>query len=315
MLLKSQSRSEEAFVDGVLIRRGRPEDAWGVHEAHQYAIHGYVQELGLAPKEEPLSAAKIKEAWHTGRSMDLYLNRIYDQFWVAEQHGNIVGIARSILIDDVQELTEFFVHPNNQVKGVGQALLERAFPKIEAKYRCIIATLNSNAQALYLRAGVYPRYPNGLFGRAPEQLPVTSSLAMVPMNDSSETLNILAAIDSEIVDHRRDSHHRFLMSDRQGFLYLRAGQAVGYGYVGTKSGPFALLDGADYADALTAAESKAASMGLLRFNLVVPLLNQAAVEHLLGRGYRMDPFHTRFMTDKQVGNFANYIGTSPMNFL
>jgi len=45
------------------------------------------------------------------------------------------------------------------------------------------------------------------------------------------------------------------------------------------------------------------------------MVNHIAVDYLLGRGYRMDPFIAYLMSDKPYGRFENYIMTSPVFFI
>jgi GNAT superfamily N-acetyltransferase len=50
-------------------------------------------------------------------------------------------------------LTEFFVLPDHQSRGIGRALIERAFPAGRGNVRSIIATSDVRAQARYYAAG------------------------------------------------------------------------------------------------------------------------------------------------------------------
>jgi hypothetical protein len=47
----------------------------------------------------------------------------------------------------------------------------------------------------------------------------------------------------------------------------------------------------------------------------LPMVNRAAVDYLLGRGFWMDSFVALFMSDASFGRFDNYIVTSPPFFL
>jgi hypothetical protein len=118
-------------------------------------------------------------------------------------------------------------------------------------------------------------------------------------------------IDSQLLNHRRDVDHHWLMSDRQGYLYYRAGRPVGYGYVGHASGPFALLEASDYPPILAHAEGEAARQGRSHFGLEVPMINHCAVDYLLQNSFRIDRFMAQFMSDGPTGRFNNYIMTSP----
>ena len=90
---------------------------------------------------------------------------------------------------------------------------------------------------------------------------------------------------------------------------------MGYGYLGVRSGPFALLESEDFPAVLDHAESQAAAQGRIEFGIELPMVNQVAVDYLLGRGFQMHRFVAIMMNDKSIGKFENYILTSPPFFL
>ena len=126
-------------------------------------------------------------------------------------------------------------------------------------------------------------------------------------------INIL---DKQVIGFQREEDHKWLLSDRQGFLYFRDGEAVGYGYVGEiSSGPIAMLDDRDIPHVLAHAESYAFQSGYSHFGIQVSLINRQAVETLLPLGYHLHPFLALVMQDNPHVNFENYIMTSPVIFL
>lgn len=128
-------------------------------------------------------------------------------------------------------------------------------------------------------------------------------------------MEIIGQIDKAVLEHRRDVDHRWLLANRQGYFYYRAGQPVGYGYVGDSSGPFALLSAGDFPAVLAHAENQAAAAGRNHIGFEVPTINYTAVEYLLGRGFWLDSLVTVMMTDRPFGKFEHYICTSPPFFM
>jgi ribosomal protein S18 acetylase RimI-like enzyme len=251
---------------------------------------------------------------------DDYLAQTAELFWVAERDGQVIGYARSILHDGVRELTEYFVHPSSQSAGVGRELLVRAFPATGARHRIILASRDMRAQARYLKSGVYPGFSVTGFTRKPEAVSVATDLTIAPVTATRDTLAIIGAIDMELLEFTRDTVHEFLLHNRQGYLYYRSAQVVGYGYVGRLArgsliGPFALLDECDVPAVLTHAETEAARRGADAITLYVPLINRVAVSHLLARGFRLDETYGLFMSDEPFGKFENYIICNPPFFL
>ncbi|MBL8055975.1 MAG: GNAT family N-acetyltransferase [Anaerolineales bacterium] len=290
-------------------------DSRAVFEIFQRSILDLGQRLNVMAVTGGQDEAVLAGLWEERRSLYEHLARTAEHFWLAEADGQPVGFARSIRRDGVRELTEFFVLPGQQSAGVGRELLERAFPAEGVRHRLINATTDQRAQARYLKAGVYPRFPVYYFARAPEAAGGPGDLEVEPLAAGAEALAVLRAIDGAVLGHTRDADHAWLLTDRAGFLYRRGGRPVGYGYVGFRSGPFALLETRDFPAVLTQAETEAARQGHERFGVEVPMLNRAAVGHLLRRGFEFDAFFTLLMTDAPFGQFENYLLTSPPFFL
>ncbi len=310
-----ETRNKNAAKD-ILIRQGTMDDTQESFLVFEYAVTELVKQMGLvAPSAGNPDQATLERHWNEFHTLFEHLTDTAEQYWVAEKNGEIIGYARSILCGDLRELTEFFVRPGVQASGVGRELLRRTFPAEGARRRCIIATIDPSAQALYLKAKTYPRFPLYSFGRKPEAREIDGALAAEPIEANSETLEVMAQIDQQILDHRRDANHRWLLGNRQGYLYQRNGRVIGYGYVGKYSGPIALLDDEDFPAVLAHAESAAAAAEYKSFSLTVPLINVKAVDTLLGRGYRLDRFFCHVMTDQPFGRFESYVSTSPMFFL
>lgn len=258
----------------------------------------------------------LESLWNRRRGLLEHLANTAHKFWLAENDGAPVGMARSILRGDLLELTDFFVVPGEQSAGVGRELFRRTFPADHQGHRSIIATTDDRALGRYLKSGVYARFPVKFFSKTPDPVEFDTDLTIETFHESEEVFTVLAAIDEEILGHSRDVDHRWLLSepDREGFLYRREGEIVGYGYLGNSSGPIALLDEKDFPAVLAHAEDLAHQLDRY-FGVEVPLINQAAVDILLARGYRMDPFMALFMSDRPFGRFENYIMLSPPNFL
>jgi hypothetical protein len=293
-------------------RPGTIEDSYTVFCLFEETLSDEFQRFGFGATSWP-DPGKLARMWRQRATLYHHLARTAEQFWIAERDGQAIGFARSVQRDGLRQLTEFFVLPGDQSGGVGRELLARAFPPGGARRRSIIATIDTRAQARYLKSGVYPRFPIYYFYRQPEKIMVESDLTFEPLraDPAAETLATLADIDRAILGFRREEDHTWLLADRPGYLYRRDGYAVGYGYVGKASGPFALLDATDFPAALAHAETQAASEGFGHFGLEVPTVNQAAVDYILGRNFNIHGFVTLLMSDAPFGRFENYLALSP----
>jgi len=119
------------------------------------------------------------------------------------------------------------------------------------------------------------------------------------------------AIQAAELGFSRDSSQCWLLTYR-GYRY---GQPVGYGYLGVRNGSSALLESDDFPAVPAHAKSQAAAQGRREFGLELPMVNQVAVDHLLGRGFKMHSFVAIMMNDQPFTKFENYILASPQFFL
>lgn len=284
----------------IVYRKGTLQDSKSV-----FLIFGICMDIIPSTEEEDTTA--VENSWLAFRSMFDHLVRTYDNFWVAEQDGHVVGYARSIQRDDTQELTEFFVLPENQSSGIGRELLKRVFPNEDSRHRCIISTRDEHALIRYMRAGLYGRFSIRLFSCKPRNMKVETDLSIEEMKLTDDIVNALNTVDQKVIGFQREVDHEWLQTNRQGYVYQRKGQIVGYGYVGRNSGPFALLNPQDFPGVLAHAENLA-SEHWEQFLIFVPLINQWVIDYLLERRYQMG-FEMVFMSDKVFGKFDRYVFT------
>jgi len=121
-------------------------------------------------------------------------------------------------------------------------------------------------------------------------------------------------IDRELINHTREALHRWIITGRDGFIYERKGEIVGYGHVGSSSGPFAVLDENDFPAVLAHAESLMAQRAA-DFGAETPLINTKAVQYFVERKYQIDSFSAIFMSNVRFGKFENYLCFSPEFFM
>lgn len=296
-------------------RRGTPADTRTCFEIFEVTVDDLGRRIGGGAN----ATAGDPNAFEIRRPMFEHLAATADQWWVAEEDatGRAVGYARSIVRDSVRELTEFFVLPDAQSAGVGRGLLERAFPDEGARHRAIVATIDPRAIARYLRAGLDARVSMiGLEG-VPRVERLATDLQREPIDAGDPPLEALAEIDRRLLGFRRDEDHRWLASQRPSVLYRRAEAVVGYGYHPTRplwGGPYAALVSADLPVLIADGEAAAAAAGHATVTFDVALTARPALDHLLGRGFRVDPFVMLFFTDGPVDGLDRYVLTSPPFF-
>ncbi|MCA9866260.1 MAG: GNAT family N-acetyltransferase [Anaerolineae bacterium] len=301
----------------ISFRKATLEDTAAIFRLFLFSVRDLAYRQGARAVNDGDDPEVIAATWKQRQSMFEHLTRTARHFWVADRDGTLLGYARSILRHDMLELTEFFVSPAAQSGGIGRELLRLAFADTQARLRTVLASTDVRAQSLYLKSGVYPLFPIGHFSRPAEPTTIDSDLHFEPMDHSSETLALLDEVDTTVLGYPRSIDHQWFWGNRDGFLVYRNRTAVGYGYVsrGFGSGPFALLEPADYPAVLAHAETMAARSDQAELALQVPLINRSAVAYLVGRGYRLDPSFMFFMSDGRADLMDRYLITGPPYFV
>jgi len=297
----------------ITYRQATIEDLFEVFQVFLKSIMDYSDRMNVDGITGGSDPEKLKSLWEVRRPMFEFLANDASQFWVAESENKIIGYARAIEHDNVQELTEFFVDPKQQSTGVGGGLLSRALTESGAEYRTIIATFDQRALYRYMKMGLRGRFLLKYFSRKAEKVSLHTDLEIEPL-DLNLHLADINRIDKELLVHKRDSIHRWIASNRSGFIYKRKNAIVGYGYIGASHGPFALLDENDFPAVLAHAESFVAETGG-DFGASTPLINNKAIEYFLDRKYEIDSFSAILMSNKPFGKFENYLSFAPEFFL
>jgi len=301
-----------ADTSEVRIRPGTLED----NEACAAVLVGAINDLGRRQGSiDEASALDLAVAWPRWRSFLDHVARTAAEFWVAEGSGGaVIGYARSIDRGGVFELTEFFVRPGVQSQGVGRQLLEQAFPRGRGELRVIIATTDTRAISRYMRADVVPRFPVATFTGSSREVALVDGLDVEPL-ELDRDLDTVHAIDDVVLGHRREVDHRWFAEEREGHRYVRDGRVVGYGYVSLPgragNGPFAVLDASDLPAVMAHAERRRHDLGAEETEFEVALHNRIAIDHLLGRGYRIDTFLTLICSSEPFGRFEQYLFCAP----
>jgi len=244
-------------------------------------------------------------------------------FQVAVQGGRVVAFASTILRGNTHFLSMFWALPTLQSKGIGRRLLTRAFeaPKPPASaVRCVYASLDPRAQALYLKFGMYPRGMFYLLRGAPKpsQRPKVS-VELVPVGEpgktSSKMLAVAAKYDRMFREARRDADIRFVttLPGARFFLVSARGSTIGYAVVAEKGrvGPACVIDPRYSAGLAWAVKEAARNLGAESMSIVVPGVNAGALNAFFEAGLKTE-FFGAWMSAKPIGAFESYFLASGM---
>ena len=294
----------------IVLRQARPDDMVGCAKVFRRSATDLSRRQGHEPP--PIHIRDM------ARSLSHLQHTDPRGFHVAVKGDQVVAFAATILRGNTHFLSMFWALPTLQNRGIGRRVLTRAFTKPEppaSAVRCVYASLDTRAQALYLKFGMRPR---GMFymvrgkpGRSPRP---SRAVELVPVGKPNQTtremLAIAARFDRTFRATRRDPDIGFVMGlPGARFFAARRGRAtVGYAIVNEKGriGPAGVLDPADSPGLAWATKEAAREMGAESAFVVVPGVNHGALEVFFRAGMRTD-FFGAWMSAKPVGSFEGYL--------
>src|ERR1700704_6657423 len=190
--------------------------------------------------------------------------------WVAEDADEILGFAWSWVCGDLWFLAQLFVSPGRQGRSIGNELLKRTFEharKSGASTRALITfTFNTVSQGLYIRNGLFPRFP--IYNVSVERERLIECVRgpqfrHVRLEEAAPHLLNLARIDARALGVAREKHHRYLINDglTKGFGLYAGDDCVGYVYIDSSGhiGPLAVAQPNDLGTAFETALHLAAA--------------------------------------------------------
>ena len=244
-----------------------------------------------------------------------------DGLWVAEHGDTIVGFGFSWMTEQFWFLSQLFVRPQTQAKGVGQALLSKTLMQARrngATNRALITpAYNITSSGLYLNNGLYPREP--LYRMSAPAQAVAQNLAdpgydATPIAPWPEPREWMAEIDGELLGLRRDLHHRFLLGDNaaRGFRIERAGGTAGYAFISAEGhvGPLAIAPDANAKAVVIMALRCALEARASRVSMIVPGQADVVMRAVLALGLRIEEPYV-LMASRPFGNWGNYLVRAP----
>jgi GNAT superfamily N-acetyltransferase len=244
-----------------------------------------------------------------------------DGLWVAEHGDTIVGFGFSWMTEKFWFLSQLFVRPQTQAKGVGQALLSKTLIQAQrngATNRALITpAYNIASTGLYLNNGLYPREP--LYRMAAPAQAVAQNLAdpeydATPIAPWPEPREWMAEIDGQLLGFRRDLHHRFLLGGgaTHAVRIDRASGTAGYAYFSAEGhvGPLAIAPDADAKAVVITALRCALDGGPSRVSMIVPGRADVVMQVVLALGFRIEEPYV-LMASQPFCNWGNYLPRAP----
>ena len=291
------------------IRKVRPEEIEEVWRVHVASSHDGMARRGQAvarPDDAPV-ASDARAA----------LASDPDGYFCAVEDGRIRGMVSALVRGRLWYLSMFFVLPDDQSRGLGRALIERALDYGEARgaeIRFTWATLDPRAQARYMMAGMAPRWPiyrvdgdTAAVARLRERAALDPLAREVPCDPG-----IAEKLTAEVFgEDRADDLAHWRNDGGSALAIARGGNVVAFAYRrGTRIGPAAGRDEAALLRA-TAAAATASAAGGERVTVRVPGACTSLLEALIGCGFRLGA-PTLLMASRVFGRPELYVPSGPI---
>jgi GNAT superfamily N-acetyltransferase len=231
-------------------------------------------------------------------------------FHVAELEGRIAAIAGAIVRDNFWYLSAFWARPDLQRQGIGMPLLKGVWNAGQEAGATIFFTwssVDSAAMAAYMKLGMVPGYPVLLFEGTPRKLPAVASTYEVTVLEKSQAM----ALDQEIRGTGRRVDHDFFDSwGLQGRQVIRAGEVLGYYYLGKGGiGPVAWKK-PQHGEPVLSLACREAAAATAQIRLSIPGINHAALRFAFDSGLRLTSF-AHFLTSAPFGQMGQYLPSGP----
>ena len=123
----------------------------------------------------------------------------------------------------------------------------------------------------------------------------------------------LSALERSVLEFDRGNEFEWLLEHREGYLYRHGTEIVGSAFLGPRGaiGPVAAVHPVHLPSILDHIERRAAEREIGEVALEVPMVNEVAMRHLLGRHFKMDTFLTFLNSNRPFGQFDRFMGFSP----
>jgi GNAT superfamily N-acetyltransferase len=198
--------------------------------------------------------------------------------WLAEEDGVVVAYAAAWERDGHWFLSDLFVHPDVQARGVGTRLLELAWGDGPERRMTLADAVQPVSNAMYARRGLVPATPMLELGGTPR---VDSGV----LEPTAPEPAALAAVDAAAYGFDRAGDHVHWSRVEPGTAWLRGGEPVAYSY-GTPSGRIGPVAGVDPPAAVDALRSELARAEG-EVSLDIPGSARDLVEAALAAGLRI----------------------------
>jgi GNAT superfamily N-acetyltransferase len=187
------------------------------------ALHHTARGLGVTAEPEP-AQAELDRLWeHRRPLLEFMAAQESGSFCVCDGPEGLVGYARVLRFEGMEELTQIMVEPAYQGMGIGRALLERCWPYVPSPQlgRVVVAAGSMADLTLYTEFGLMPvtghwhleqRAEEYVERRSHETLDGTE--AAVHLLDGTRAAEEWGRLEPPAIAHERPRLHEFFGRER-----------------------------------------------------------------------------------------------------
>jgi GNAT superfamily N-acetyltransferase len=317
---QAEQFSENRLSVGITYRIAREDDLSAMRLVQSKSLYDLLVTRGRSdPAGIPITGEPSTE-------MRLVLQTDPKLSWIAIEDGRPIGFSVGFVRGALWFLSDLFVLPEAQGKGVGAELLKRCLAgglERGARIRAVASSHDNSARVLYIRAGMAPRFPLiTLQGAARSLVDLPSATEKIrQVEPSKASYRKLGDLDETIWGHRRAAEHRFWL-DEYKFTCLaitdKSGAMLGYAYyssaasrppwdcVPRRIGPLAARSTRVQLSLLRAIGDGFGRGADDRVEIQIPGINMSALTALFGVGFKIDHVG-QFMSSRPFGRFDRYL--------
>jgi GNAT superfamily N-acetyltransferase len=145
-------------AEELVYRDGDARDLRPAFSVGERALHDTARRLGITDAPGP-DEAELERRWEQRRSLlEFMAAQDGGSFCVCEGPAGLVGYARVLRFEGMEELTQIMVEPAYHGRGVGRALIERCWPYVPTAElgRVVVAAGSTADLTLYTEFGLMP---------------------------------------------------------------------------------------------------------------------------------------------------------------
>ena len=222
-------------------REGRARDLHETFALAERALAHTAQVLGISPQGSGPDETEIELEWRRSRSLVEFMAAQEGCYWICEEDEQIVGYARVVRFDGMEELSELMVEPSHHGRGIGRALVQRCWPEPPTPElgRSVVAAGTVVDLSIYTEFGTMPSSGHWHM----RQRTSTYVERRAQETDAAEpAVHVLTAdgavaawkrLEPPAIGHERLALHEFFGRERTCLATLEDDEATGLCWVST----------------------------------------------------------------------------------